>query len=286
VADHLEQQIESLRIFPNLDVRLLRGSFVDGIERLKTEIPGPFSGAQPLFVFIDPFGAKGVPFSIVRDILGSPHSEVLVNLDADAIVRILEAGAAASHDRSLTEIFGDDSWRGSLSGLVSFRDQVLAVVELYKTHLLAVPGVRYVYSFEMLTAKKQVGKVGYFLVFASQHRLGLVKMKEAMRTVDQQGSYQFSNALVGQLAMFRYDRPENHSPLLYRKFVGRGQVSYSEIDDFALLESPFTNPKAMLSSLEARGKLNVISANPKRRRGTFKDGTILAIEFLEGETDG
>ncbi len=95
-------------------------SFSDGMEQLKSEIPKMFSGASPLFVFIDPFGATGVPFTIVADILKSSRSEVLINFDADGIARIYRAEDRANSTVLLDEIFGTHDWEKGLAGITDF----------------------------------------------------------------------------------------------------------------------------------------------------------------------
>jgi len=287
-AAHLNEHLEPFLSTPRLHVRILHDEFARGVSRLKAQRPASFAGRQPLFVFVDPFGATGVPFSMIRDILGSPASEVLINFDADGIERIMRAGMAAKSDPVLTNVFGDESWRESLSRGTAFRDRCLLAVELYKSRLRALPNVRYVFSFEMLTSRTRVGQTGYFLIFASQHPRGLGKMKEAMKGMDQAGDYRFSNARVGQTTMFRFDRPEDFSPLLLARFAGRRGVPYPnpEILDFALNETPFVNPKSMLKTLEEQGSIRVASADPKRRKGTFNEQKRLYIDFLEGHPHG
>jgi hypothetical protein len=126
----------------------------------------------------------------------------------------------------------------------------------------------------------------YFLVFASQHARGLTKMKEAMKRLDQTGEYRFCDAHVGRSTLFRFDKPEDFAPQLSRVFRGRQQVTYSELDDFALNETPFLNPKSMLKILEESGSIVVATNDPKRRRGTFNPEKIESISFPGGNSDG
>ena len=63
-------------------------------------------------------------------------------------------------------------------------------------------------------------------------------------------------------------------------------VTYSELRDFALNETPFINPKAMLRDLEGKGLIIVSSSDPKRRAGTFNEDKIKAITFKEGKDSG
>jgi hypothetical protein len=118
----------------------------------------------------------------------------------------------------------------------------------------------------------------YYLVFASQNSLGLRKMKEAMRGIARNGSYSFSGVFRDQLPLFRDDDPEVFGQRLHSEFAGRN-LSYREVDDFALNYSPFENPKKMLRYLEKNDSIVVASRNPRRRRGTFKEEDIDSITF-------
>lgn len=279
---HLDQHVEPFRTVPRMHVHLFPSSFVDGITKLKQELPQAFSGAWPLFVFIDPFGAKGVPFSTVANILSSARSEVLINFDADAVSRIFLAGESADHERILNDIYGDASWKSILPRSDAFHDRCRAAVALYQERLRSLPNVRYAFKFEM---SKTGSTPDYFLVFASQHHRGLEKMKEAMRKVDQTGEYKFSDAHVGRMRLFRFDRPEDFASKLFEQFAGN-DVSYAAVRDYALNETPFDKPKSMLSILERDQRITVHGRNPKSRRGTYADDEKLSFTFRKELFDG
>lgn len=150
--------------------------FTRALPLIRQAVPEPFLSEDPLFVFIDPFGATGAPFQSVAEILNSPRSEVLINLDADGVSRIFAAKQSANHEAVLTEIFGDTSWKSELRDEDSFDTQCRKVLHLYKTRLRTLPGVRYIFEVEMQGAAKTLN---YFLVFASKHPLGLIKMKDS-----------------------------------------------------------------------------------------------------------
>jgi len=81
---------------PNLTIYPYHDTFVDGLRRFERDVPAAFKSEWPRFAFADPFGATGAPFKIVEHLLGNPRAEVLVNLDANGIRRILDAGEAAA----------------------------------------------------------------------------------------------------------------------------------------------------------------------------------------------
>lgn len=111
----LRERVQATSIHPRVKTQVIEKTFVEGIAELRQQFPRQLASDDPLFVFIDPFGASGVPFSTVASILGSPTSEVLINLDSDGIARNFCVPQSKVRDDLLTSIFGDESWRASLT---------------------------------------------------------------------------------------------------------------------------------------------------------------------------
>mgnify|MGYP001164252102 FL=1 len=204
---------EDRRRFANLQGRLDRestnakirrypilGTFVHGMTDVRKLAGNPFDSNAPTFAFLDPFGPEGLPFALVRELLALPGCEVLVNVDSDGIGRIYRAGGWANHRVLLNEAFGDSSWERELEGVVQLPVAIMKIVNLYKRKLRTL--VPYAYTFEM---RGRGGAFDYHLAFASQHHLGLEKMKEVMKQIDQTGAYCFSDANVNQHILFRED---------------------------------------------------------------------------------
>jgi three-Cys-motif partner protein len=275
--NHLVQKIESVEHGSNIETHRYRDEFTSGLRKVMADVPRPFKAQHPLFVFIDPFGATGVPFSTVKQLLASPCSEVLLNLDADGIGRIFHAGEHAAHKQNLNAIFDGDEWNTLLDTKDPSPVLHRKVLQLYKAKLRSIPQVKYVFAFEMRTSAYALN---YYLVFASQHPLGLEKMKEAMRKIDQSGNYCFSDANVVQNSLFRFDEPQQHSLDLYNHFRGK-RATYDELRDQALNESPFPNPKSMLRDLEVKRNLieEVKSKDSRRRKGTFNEEKLIYVKF-------
>lgn len=272
---HLKNKLGATVSPQNVHTHFLNSTFVDGLSALRQQAQNPFSPPSPLFAFVDPFGATGVPFADIQDLLSRESSEVLINFDSDGIGRIFRAEEAANHEVILNEIFGDDSWKTELAKHRLSHELYRGVLDLYKQKLLALPKVRYVFAFEMRSAKNIID---YHLVFASQHYLGLEKMKEAMKTIDKSGEFCFSDAHLNQAKMFSFDDPSAYSHQLFEQFQGR-MVKYLEINDYALNDTPFTNPKSMLKDLEGKGLIQVNSSDPKRRKCTFNEKSLIGITF-------
>lgn len=279
---HLRENLEPFQNVDKLKLHLFNSTFVDGLSALRSRIPLPFRMSHPLFTFIDPFGATGAPFSVVEDILRSSRSEILLNLDADGIARIYQAGVSADHETLLDRVFGDSSWKDMLSRNLPFPTLCARSLDLYKTRLRSLPKVRYVFAFEMRT---HADTLNYYLVFASQHPKGLEKMKEAMKSIDQTGDYCFTDAFTEQPTLFRFDDVMEWSNRLLECFRGR-RAFWDSVNDYALNETPFSNPKGMLKNLEGQDLISVASSDPKRRKGTFNEMKIQYIQFGHGADDG
>ena len=146
-----------------------------------------------------------------------------------------------------------------------------------------LPDVKFVWSFAMRGKKDMLN---YHLVFATKHPLGMEKMKEAMKVIDQDGSYSFSDAHEDQHVLFRADDAEVYAAGLFDKFDVKS-ASWEEVRDYALCETPFLNPKAMLSVIEKQGRLKVVTVNDQpRRTGTFPEDKVRELRFgLFGPTN-
>lgn len=271
---NLQAVLDSAPRTQKINVLLHQGSFEEGVAWLKQQRPNPFQQNAPLFTFIDPFGTKGLPFSVVADLLSRPACEVLVNLDSDGIGRVLKAGTHANHEVNLTSLFGSEQWKERLDPKLGITELSRKAVALYIERLRSLPKVKFVFPFEM-TTKSSV--INYHLVFASQHPKGLEKMKEAMKKIDQSGEYSFCDAHVSQQNLFRLDNLPIYAKAMLQKFAG-ATVGIEEAYWFALNETPFTNAKAMLKQLEADGKI-AIHAPASRRKGTFPDEMPIRITF-------
>lgn len=279
---HLKEEINRWDGAKGIKIYPLEMTFQEGLAVLQKQLPQSFQRSHPLFVFIDPFGATGVPFSCVSEILKSSCSEVLINLDADGIARIFLAEDRANYGETLNSIFGDSSWKALPGKEQPFPILCRAVLDLYKIRLRSLPKIRFVFTFEMQTS---AGTLNYFLVFASQHPRGLAKMKEAMKTLDQAGNFCFADGNLHQPSLFRFDDPSIYSVRLLSRFKGQA-IPYDVLEEFALNETPFVNPKGMLKHLEVNGLIQVLSRDSKRRRGTFSQTENLRIRFQKGDADG
>jgi len=118
-----------------------QGSFEERVGGVLEELKRQRQQLAPTFAFIDPFGATGLPFHIVAEILSHPSCEVLLNLDSDGIGRLVTAQEFAKNQKNLDAIFGDQSWQ-QLDPAWPMPKLSAAILTLYKQRLRSLQAVR------------------------------------------------------------------------------------------------------------------------------------------------
>lgn len=257
IVEHCRKKLAELPAYERVTREVLQGRFDQVLPGLIERYPSHFKRDAPLFVFADPFGATGVPFASIEKVLASDRSELFLNFDSDGLVRILKAEAAGKAEENLTSIFGDESWRGALAVGENPLKLARHALDLFKRRLRSIQGVNYVFAFEM---QKHQGMPDYHLVFASKHRLGLEKMKEAMRAIARdQAGFEFCDASARTGSLFRFDRPEDWAGVVHSRFAG--QTIAAELIlawDFVLNETLLVNAKGVLDKLEKENALTIV----------------------------
>lgn len=229
----------------------------------------------PTFAFIDPFGWKGVPFSIIQRIMSYPRCEVLVTFMYEEINRFL---GQVAQPPNFDVFFGTPEWRKGLTIVGRQRNRFLH--DIYATQLRTT--ARYVRSFEM---RNERDVTDYYLFYATSNLLGLKRMKAAMWDVDRTGEFRFSDATnPDQLTLFG-DRPDFDAlrRQVVERFHGR-EATVREVEEFVLAETAFREThykQHVLRVLELAEppQLEVLNAPAKRRRGTYGDPS-LRLRFV------
>lgn len=270
-ADGLHEAISATTWPSQFKWKVEKGSFEEKIGGILEDFRREGKQLAPTFAFIDPFGATGLPFKVIAEILRHSTCEVLLNLDSDGISRLVTAQTFEKNQAHLDLLFGDSSWRTELNPHLPMSQLSAQILALYKKRLRSV--ARYVFAFAM---NSREGQLNYHLVFASQYHLGLEKMKEAMKAVDQSGMYSFSDDTVGQeLLKFDFDVSAVWAEKMQHALGGKWRP-YSDFRDFALTETPFINPKVMLRHLEGKNLVE-IEGDASRRKGAFPEEKIKRI---------
>jgi hypothetical protein len=316
---HLKHEVTQLSLPAHFQVRIETGRFADIFAAVLDDLDAERGPTAPTFAFIDPFGFSGIPFSIVRrllrillrygyarnaresrrtgvtlsrreslaswsnhearDSVEQPRCEALITFQADAMNRFLyhPSGQVRGH---IVEAFGTEE---AISIATAPGDRVAALRELYQRQLLTA--ARFVRFFEM---RDRNDRVQYLLFFASNHRLGHLKMKEAMWRTDPTGELRFSDATdPRQLVLFEQDHSGRLLRELATRFRGRRRVAGEEVRLFVEDETAFLK-KHMTPALqlaEANRWLVVEEekfGGQKRRSGTYPDDSRMRLVSLPG----
>ena len=277
-ADFLRQLVNALSTPTNFVIQIAGGKTFEeafgDFRRLHMDRRGCL---PPTFAFIDPFGWKGVPFSVVQSILGQQYCEVLVTFMYEEINRFIGLPDQAANFDSF---FGTEDWRAGIK-LANPTERNRFLHDLYLRQLKGIVHAKYVRSFQM---RNSSGLTDYYLFYATGHLLGLKKMKEAMWKIDRSGAFTFSDATDhNQLVLFgndpQYDLLRQQ---ITKEFAGR-EVTINDVEEFVLSETAFREThykRQVLKPLElaAPSQIQVLGALPNRRPGTFAD-RMLRLRF-------
>ena len=272
-VDHLRNEINRLSFPSSYRIVIHAGQFQDTLTDVLDELDKRQANLVPTFAFVDPFGFKGVPFDLVARLLANPSTEVFVNIMIDWVNRFVEHPDLHTQ-RHIVDLFGTPQ----VLDVIQSDNRLLTLRQLYQEQLQK--HAQFVRYFEM---RDQRDRIIYYLFFATNHRLGHVKMKESFWKVDSSSGFKFSDKTdPKQMVLFDLDPSENLANDLLSHFSGqvvRSDVVIQFVED----ETPYIakHARGALRILEAKNWIEVepFKANGQRRRkGTFPNGVV--VKFL------
>jgi three-Cys-motif partner protein len=275
----LQDIVDGIEIPNNFDVNLAGGQrFEVAFADLLTSYRDKGKPLPPTFAFIDPFGWKGVPFSVVTEIMGYRGCEVLITFMYEEINRFL---GHPEQEANFDAWFGTPKWRRALS-LPDSGSRNRFLHNLYLRQLRKTARAKFVRSFQM---RNDRDVTDYYLFYATNNLRGLAKMKEAMWKVDVSGEFTFSDATnPDQLILFAKEPRLDVLKLAITERFGGRETTVGEVEEFVLAETPFreTHYKArVLRPMELADPPQLEAVNPPsgRRRGTYPHKS-LRLRFL------
>jgi hypothetical protein len=210
---------------------------------------------------------------VLSDLMKRRSTEIFVNFMFEEINRFINH---PEQGHNFDGLFGCGEWRQAASGAGLERKKF--IVDLYRDQLTQRAGARHVRSFEM---RNQRNATDYFLYFASNNRLGLSKMKEAMWRVSPGGGYTFSDATdFGQNVLFGLEPDRRALRWLIAKRFAKQRATVQQVENFVVDDTPFlaTHYRKVLVEMESDGGLNYLKPPAGRRSGTYADKMAL-LEF-------
>ena len=196
----------------------------------------------PALFFLDQFGYSQVPMSLVRAIMSEQQCEVFSYLNSQRMNTFL---ADRTKWAGVTQAYGDESWKPALAMTGSARQEFL--INAYTDGIRKHANTDYVWRFAMFDSG---GRLIHWLVFATNHWMGLHEMKRAMWNADQSGQYRFSDRVegVGQQTFFSMLEDGRLANALAEEFAGQ-TVAESQVRDFVLTKTPFCHFKRAVNKL-------------------------------------
>lgn len=137
-AASLEDVVKSSTWPSQIKHRVANGSFEEKVGEILQGLRQQRQRLAPTFAFIDPFGATGLPFNVISEILSYRSCEVLLNLDSDGIGRLITAQEFEKNQQNLDSLFGDQSWK-ELDPSLPMPKLSAAVLALYKNIFAVCP---------------------------------------------------------------------------------------------------------------------------------------------------
>jgi len=275
-CEFLNKKLESYQLHPNIITESICAKFDETLTEILDYLDEQKTRLAPAFVFIDPFGFTGIPFSVIKRIMGNEKCEVLITFMYEEINRFI---ADKRLWDGLNETFGTNKWQLVISESDSQKREIL-LHNIYMEQLIQEANIKFVHSFKMTN---KINKTDYFLFFGTNNIVGLKKMKEAMWKVDETGAFEFSDATYdpAQPMLFQIEPDYDQLKKTIIENFKKKSVSVEELENFILTQTPFREThykKQLLAPMEKTEEINVESLNPKRRKFTFPRDCI--IEFL------
>ncbi|MBW2079168.1 MAG: three-Cys-motif partner protein TcmP [Deltaproteobacteria bacterium] len=275
---HLREMISHESIPHNFSPIVKVGRFHEVFGSVLSDVENRKVHLYPTFAFIDPFGFSGIPFAIVERLMNFERCEAFITFMVDPINRFLKH-PQDKINRHIVDAFGTEE---AICIAQTPGDRIKNLRVLYQKRLEEI--ARFVRYFEMRDRNK---RLQYLLFFATNHRLGHLKMKEAMWKADPSGGFSFSDATnPDQLVMFVEQTSElmerQLSELLRTEFKSRGEISCRTAREFIEDKTPFIgkHKTATLKLMEAEGliQVNPIRADgKKRRKNSYPDEALITF---------
>lgn len=222
----------------------------------------------PTFAFIDPFGYKDVPMSLIRDLVSHSSCELFIYFDFNSVNRFANAGIVDPH---FTALFGCDDYKNAPPADEG-RGQFIH--DLYERQLKKECNFAHICSFEMVNKS---GHTGSYLFFCTRDDQAYDKMKEAMWKLAPGGGYKFDDRLAGADVLFEDEA--NTGPLqdeLAQHFAGR-TMPFDEVKQYVVKETPFHSGQVKVKTLKVMQLAERISSPNQKRKGQFPDGTLITF---------
>ncbi len=263
--------IEKLRYKPYIRNEEVGQKIVEAFEQMKL---------VPTFLFVDPWGYKGLSLALINSVLRTWGSDCVFFFNYNRINPGLNNEIVREH---MNDLFGESraaAIREKLIGLAPEAREDLILREL--SQALKELGATYVHHFAF--KNEQGTRTKHHLIFASKNFKGYEIMKSIMggeSSGRDQGvpSYQHSPALKGVQTLFPLNTPlDDLEEMLLAEFAGQKLTMRSIYESHSVGKRYLaSNYKKALINMEIAGEIQADPPAAERRKGTFADGVVVTF---------
>ncbi len=150
-CEHLKQKVNLLKTPSNIKTVCICAKFDETLVEILKHIDEQKSRLAPAFVFIDPFGFTGIPFTVIKRIMENSKCEVLITFMYEEINRFVSEYNLWG---GLIQTFGTDKWKQVIPEKdPKKRSELLRTI--YEDQLEKEAGIKFVRSFKMVNSFTQ-----------------------------------------------------------------------------------------------------------------------------------
>jgi len=265
---HLEREIAKRKPNPKVKIHCLHGEFSEHFPPVLADFKRRFGGLPPTFAFVDPFGADDSAHRLTSSLIKLPRCEALIYVPITHLARFVDHPDLTA---TLDNLYGDRSWEPATQ-VPSIRERRQILQDAFRVRMRQ--SCRWVRSFEITPER---GGNAYCLFFGSNDKQGLRRMKDAMWKIDPVEGTRFKDSTtVDHPVLFEHQPDLVRLEELLREHFGQSEFSIEQAADYTLTETAFRDNghlKPVLKEAQGLDRLEVTRAKPRRRAGTFPEGT-------------
>lgn len=242
-----------------MPVRIVAGACEDVFEASLEEMQ---AWHQPILAVLDSWGNMPVPYRLMRRLAQNPSSEVVVTFGPQHFIRFV-----SQLDNAVDAIFGhDSSWR-EVASMSDGRQKKRFLLSRYRS-MLNQAGFQYLLDFELVTRNGE----SLYLVFGTNHRRGLEKMKQSVWEVDKLQGLGFRDPQdIEEEALFDLEDPilEPLERLIEARLADRAPTRVESLREFALFQTVYREQHVIPALLKMRERSIITCDRPRIERAAF-----------------
>ncbi|MDJ0362277.1 three-Cys-motif partner protein TcmP [Rhodococcus sp. H29-C3] len=217
---------------------------------------------QPILAVFDSWGNAPVPYRLIRRLAQNPSSEVVVTFMPQHFTRFVSTLGG-----EVDAVFGhDSSWR-EVADIQDGSKKKGFLLGKYRK-MLKEAGFQFLLDFELVTKKGE----SLYLIFGTNHRRGLEKMKQSVWEVDAQYGIGFRDPKdeFGE-ALFDLDDPQL-APLermLVERLSSRESVRVETLREFSLFSTVYREQHVIPALVQLRERNSISCDRPRIERAAM-----------------